>query len=242
MCYRPGVDNHKTNPPDPKTARAPFFEPVIEGLAVKRAVITFPNVQDLVRRINEGFADADEAGRKLVTIARNTGNLLHQWKAEVGHGNWTRAYEESGFKKSLDTEQTWMELSALTDAEIANISSIRQALAKLKEKKPKKEKAKPKELPPPPDPNFTPQNIYGPPPVTETIKVEPEPSPPALAESAPSALPDHNDEKHRPLWKLDELLGRAQDIMRKADITKFGRFEGDETQTLITLLPPEETE
>jgi hypothetical protein len=150
------------NPPDPKQANAPVLKSQIQEaseLAVKRAVITFPTAQDLVRRVNEGFDEGDEAGRKLVSIARDTGILLHQWKDTVGHGNWIAAYESSGFNKSIDTARTWMELSVLTDAEIADIPSIRQALAKLKEKK---QDTKKKAKLPPPAPTFSEEDIMSP--------------------------------------------------------------------------------
>jgi hypothetical protein len=68
-----------------------------------RAIVTFPAVQDLANRINDGFDEADET---VMTVVRNTRNWLLQWKIEVGPGNWIEAYEASGFKRVSTPRKT----------------------------------------------------------------------------------------------------------------------------------------
>jgi hypothetical protein len=123
-------------------ARARFLEAnrknitKLQNFAVQRLALT--QTQPLIDRINYGFDAADEAGRNLLSIARDTGTLLFEWKAAAGHGNWVEAYESSGFNKSIDTARNWMRLSMMTDAEIAEVDSMAGALRFLKDEKERK--------------------------------------------------------------------------------------------------------
>jgi hypothetical protein len=70
-------------------------------------------------------------------------------------------------------------------------------------------------------------------PVTLVTEIKPEPAP-KLPEP-PDVL--HDDDQHAPLWELDKLLGQAHEIMKREGITKFGRTQDDDTETLISLPP-----
>lgn len=116
--------------------------------AVKKGVMELQNfvverkaigqLQPLIDQINHGFDAADEQGRALLYTVRATGVMLLEWKAQAGHGNWMDAYETSGFHKSIDTAENWMRLSLMTDAQIAEVTSVREALNLLKDKKARK--------------------------------------------------------------------------------------------------------
>jgi hypothetical protein len=145
-------------------ARAKFLEAnkknleKLHNFATQRVAIS--QTQPLIDRINYGFGAGDEAGRNLMVIARDTGILLLEWKATVGHGNWEDVYASAGFNKSIDTARNWMRLSLLTDAEIAELSSVTEALSLLKDKKKPRKKQNPGAAPKPnpnPDPDPEPE-------------------------------------------------------------------------------------
>jgi hypothetical protein len=145
------------NNPKNETSRFLKAKKGVETLynfATERAFIA--QARPLVDRINFGFDAADEEGRTLLNIVRNTGTLLLQWKDQVGHGNWAEAYESSGFKKSIDTARNWMRLSLMTDAEIAEVDSVQGALTLLKDKKARK-KGKGGKATPPLEPDTKPE-------------------------------------------------------------------------------------
>src|ERR1700730_3668465 len=71
----------------------------------------------------------------MMYVIRNTGTLYLEWKRIVGHGNWTSWYEGAGFKLGLDTAQTWMRISFMTDEEIEQVTSVSEALKFLRDKK-----------------------------------------------------------------------------------------------------------
>ena len=127
-----------------KNERARFMEEHKDGVTELHNFVVERNLlkeaEPLRDRINAGYDEIDQVGKIAVRIARDTGVLLHEWKAAVGHGNWVEAYESSGFKKSIDTARNWMNLCLLTDAEIEEIGSVREALRLLDEKKGKKGK------------------------------------------------------------------------------------------------------
>src|SRR5271166_2839687 len=125
-----------------KNERGRFLEANNKGITELHDFVVERNflaqAQPLVDQINFGFDAVDEMGRALLHNVRATGVLLHKWKDEVGHGNWVEAYESSGFHKSIDTARNWMRLSLMDDKDIAEVGSVREALALLKDEKERK--------------------------------------------------------------------------------------------------------
>jgi len=125
-----------------KTENLSVFEASKSGigelydLATERKILA--QAQAIVDRINLGIDAAVQKGREMMYVIRNTGTLYLEWKAAVGHGNWTSWYEGAGFKLGLDTAQTWMRISFMTDTEIEQVTSVNEALKFLRDKKAQK--------------------------------------------------------------------------------------------------------
>jgi hypothetical protein len=177
----------------------------LENFVVERKVIA--QLQPLVDQINHGFDAADEQGRALLHTVRATGVMLLEWKAKAGHGHWMEVYETSGFHKSIDTAENWMKLSVMTDAQISEVTSVREALALLKDKK-KAKKRDGKSLPNP-KPEITTDDIATP------AKPEPESLESALGDIMKKAMTPHPDEEK--------------------DVDKY-KQPGDEPEDELTLL------
>jgi hypothetical protein len=108
---------------------------VLENTAAEQVYLAAS--KPLIDKINQSFDEVLEAGKKVVRISRDTGNLLHEWRKAAGYGNWISWFNRAGFHMSLATAENWMRLSLLTDEEIESLPSVRQALELLKDQKKK---------------------------------------------------------------------------------------------------------
>jgi hypothetical protein len=139
-----GPSSNGEPPENPKNERVHFLETHKKGVqelhdfATERRFLA--QAQPLIDRINAGFDRVDAMGREMLHEVREVGIQLIEWKTGAGHGNWVEFYESCGFHKSIDTARRWMLIAFMTDAQIAEVTSVREAVALLKEEKKRQKK------------------------------------------------------------------------------------------------------